>query len=287
MTAREPARSDLDLDLVGQRIVVTRPRDRAESWRSLFTNAGADVLSVPAFATSPLSGESVRAWVAAIEEALSSPPTSGSWVAVTSVASVDPALDALAPPGLLAAAIARLRWAAVGPATAAALRARGVEPTVELRSGGGQRLAAALIECESRERPRRGAAGSGLLRVLHPGARRVRPEFALALGAAGGEVVGYPVYENVPLTGLDLTQLHTEHLRSPITLLTFASPSAGERYFEVATREQQCWLCALPAVAVGATTAIALRGLGIARVVAAASPNGDDLLRAAQEALGR
>ncbi len=173
---------------------------------------------------------------------------------------------ALAPPSTTRKAP---RYAAIGPATAAALAAHGATPfTIGDGSGGhafAQRLAARL---------RTGA------RVLHPGPLEPEGTLARELEALGFFVQPLPLYATVARSD------DPELPDAPIVAL-LASPSAARALLarpRVAAR-----LAAAPAslrfVAGGATTAAQLAALGICDVTTAALPTGAPLHAALDAAL--
>ena len=129
--------------------------------------------------------------------------------------------------------------AAVGPATAAALRAAGAPADVEA------------------EPPTGGALARALLPLLPPAAQVIVVRGLLqaggldeALAAAGHAVLSVPVYSNEapPLPTL---------APFPVAAVLLASPSAGERLLAALP-----WLLDAPLLAGGPTTAAALRALG-------------------------
>jgi uroporphyrinogen III methyltransferase/synthase len=99
--------------LFGRSVVVTRAREQASELRSRLEFLGADVVEVPAIAIEPVD--------VALPDL-----ESYDWLVVTSANGVAAFFDALHERGLDARALGRLRVAAIGPGTAAALAARGV-----------------------------------------------------------------------------------------------------------------------------------------------------------------
>lgn len=251
------------------------------------------MLSFPVLETRAATTSDLTSWTNAVSIALVT--ARNVWVALTSVAAVDPAVRSLAESQLLEATRSRFRWAAVGPTTAAALRERGIEPVVVAPSGGGASLAAAIVDAVGEaERVRFGAhefldgdADAFDWLVLHPGARSVRPELREGVQRAGGEILELPVYENVPIADLDVSRLLIENARQPITIAAFASPSAGAALIASTTPRQRAWLQTIPALAIGSTTAQALGELGFARIGVAASPDPEDILAATCALLDR
>jgi uroporphyrinogen-III synthase len=137
-----------------------------------------------------------------------------------------------------AARAPKARWprvGAVGEATAAALRARGIQVDV-VGAGGGKELAAAWG-------PARGQ------RLLLPQAADAHPDLAEALRAAGARVTVAAVYRTVPLGGIDRASFESADL------VCFFAPSQVRafRALSVTTRAR-FW-------GVGPTTRAAMKGL--------------------------
>lgn len=130
--------------------------------------AGADVLVADLTRREPLPAAELEAALAETWE----------WVVVTSAATV-----AALPAGLGRTPHAP-RVAAVGPATAAALRAAGIEPDLVAQPGGGRALVATFPD------------GPG--RVLLPGAEEPSAEPAAGLTAKGWTVRPVAVYRTLP-----------------------------------------------------------------------------------------
>ncbi|MBL8843184.1 MAG: hydroxymethylbilane synthase [Planctomycetes bacterium] len=161
------------------------------------------------------------------------------------------------------------RYAAIGPATAAALAAHGAATSL-VGDGSGGRAFAQLLAAELP----RGA------RVLHPGPLEPEGTLARELDARGFAVTALPLYATVALDD------DPELPDAPLVVL-LSSPSAARAFLarpRVAAR-----LAAAPAslrfVAGGATTAVQLAALQVRDVVTAALPTGAPLLAALATAL--
>src|SRR5579862_89093 len=108
-----------ELPLAGRRILVTRTREQAQGLVDRIHAAGATVIVVPLIATIPLV-EPAEIIQAATTIATAPQPR---WVAFTSATAVRLVVGAAG-----ASALAPLRVAAVGPATADALVSAGAAP---------------------------------------------------------------------------------------------------------------------------------------------------------------
>lgn len=149
------------------KLVATRDPGRGAAWGRARRAEGHEVSFVP---------------LTRIEDAAPFPDPSGfDGVLFTSVNAVVRAPDGARWP----------RVGAVGPATADALRARGIPVDVAGEGPGGGRALAALWG-DARGR-----------RLLLPQAERAQPDLADALRAAGADVVAVGVYRSVPREDLD------------------------------------------------------------------------------------
>jgi uroporphyrinogen-III synthase len=165
-------------------------------------------------------------------------------VPLTAVADADPFPDPSSYDGVLftsANAAARApgaRWprvGAVGEATAAALRARGIDVDV-VGTGGGKELAAAWGQAKGQ-------------RLLLPQAEEAHPDLADALRAAGAEVTAVAVYRTVPLENVGTKPFEEADL------IAFFAPSQVRVFRTLGVRTRaRFW-------GVGPTTRAAMEGL--------------------------
>jgi uroporphyrinogen-III synthase len=164
----------------------------------------------------------------------------------------------------------RLRIAAVGAATAAALRGQGIEPTLvaagEEQSAGG--LLAALLA--------RLSCGQ---RVLLPQAADALPTLRDGLLAAGVAAVAVPAYDKRrPADAAARADgLFTGH---PIGWVTFTSPSIVRAFSGLFAATWEDRRGELRAASIGAVTSVELRRQGVEPAAVAAEP-GDQALAAA------
>lgn len=162
----------------GARLLVTRPDGQSESLCARLREIGIEPVEVPAVAiVPPESFETLDGAVARLERY--------DWVLVTSrngVEALFDRLDALARHDGIPSA---LRWAAIGPGTAQALRSRGVArvwvPSRYLSEAVGAELPA--------------VAGERVLRIRSEVASAVPAELLRAKGIEVDEVVGYRIVE--------------------------------------------------------------------------------------------
>lgn len=245
--------------LAGVRVVVTRAEHQAAGLAAAFAAAGALVEPLPLLEIAPPADPRPLERAAA-ELALYD------WLVLTSANAVEaflPLAGGALPP--------RLRVAAVGPATAEALRSFEVEP--EIISGGANRadaegLLAELAPLVARRR-----------RVLLPLAADARATLVEGLTAAGAEAVAVVAYDkrlpaSAPARARELFDA------SPIGWATFTSGRIARHFAELFEGEWERRRGELRAASIGPVTSAELRRLGVEPAAESASP-GDEALVAA------
>ena len=231
------------------RVVVTRPRHRADERMASLRARGVEPLLRPAIEITPPAdpGPLHRAAEAC---------ASWAWVAFTSTAGVRAfagALDEVGadlPPGPPPA------LAAVGPSTAAAVAERFGRSAVLVPDA--TYSAAGLLDAFLR----RGGALEGRP-VLLPLAEAASDELATGLREAGARVERVTAYRTVPPDPAEVESVRGALAGGDVRLLTFTSPSTAENFLELVGETA----LATPAAAIGPVTAEAARELGY-RVVA-------------------
>lgn len=206
--------------LAGKRIVVTRAREQAAGLIRLLEEAGAQVLELPTIRIEP--PESWEPLDRAIEEL-----EAFRWVVFTSVNGVEMFRARLEASGRDSKALSNARIAAIGPATAGALRRWGRAPDIvptEYR-------AEALVE-----RLRSGVSPGD--RVLVPRAAEAREVLVAGLRALGARVVEVPAYRTRPVgDGADRLK---QALRSgSIHAITFTSSSTVRNFASLFSHEER------------------------------------------------
>ena len=178
------------------------------------------------------------------------------WVVVTSAAGVDS----------LPAVPAGPRWAAVGQATAGALRARGVEADLVPQESSGAALASALPD----------PADARVLLVRASAADPDLPDGLRKRGASVTEITAYETVEGPAESAAPLRQA----LASPdLAAVVFASGSAVRGFIKLGGGSS------LPAVTIGPRTTTAARAAGFTVVAEAAAPDVGQLASAVERAL--
>lgn len=240
----------IPLPLAGQHVLVTRPAGQAEGFRTLLEAAGATVTTAPTIRLIPPSDPgALERTVARLAEY--------DWVVLTSVNAVHRLGEAA--PEADSIALAAGRFAAVGPATADALRALGVAECLVPPVYRGEALADEIVA----------ATGPGSLsaaRVLLVQAERARPVLRERLVAAGARVDVAPAY------AVEVNRDVRDVLREFIELgrgdwLTFTASSAARAFVQLVGAQTGGALVA----AISPVTASTLSRLGLPVHVVAAT----------------
>lgn len=203
--------------LLGKGVVVTRAREQASGLAAQLTELGADVVQFPTIAIRPLEDYSeLDTIVAAIAEG-----DAYHWLIFTSVNGVRFFWRRLLRAGWDARILGGVRVAAIGPATAAALRERGIVPDFVPDRYVAESVAQGLLE--------RGVAGR---RVLLPRAREAREVLPDVLRKAGALVDVIPVYETVP-AAVRREDVLERLAEGRIHCVTFGSSSTVENFLSL------------------------------------------------------
>ena len=205
--------------LAGRRIAVTRAREQAGDLVRALEALGAAVVCAPTIRIEPLRD------LAPLRDALRR-VADYSWVVFTSQNTVQIVCDALVEWGYAPRDLANTRVAAIGPATGAALAARGVR--VDALPDG--YVAESLVTALAARGDLRGT------RVLLPRAETARDALPEGLRARGATVDVIPVYRTMPELG-DGPGLAREILDGRIDVVTFTSSSTVHAFVQAVGRE--------------------------------------------------
>ena len=232
--------------LAGRRIVITRPKEQAGQLRRLLEEAGGEVLEVPTIRIDP-----PESW-GPLDQALGH-LDEFQWLIFTSVNGVESFRQRLATNGVDPGALARRRVAAIGPATAEALKELGISPEVvpdEYRAEG------LLERLRAHIRP-----GD---RVLLPRAAETRDLLVKELGRLGAEVVEVPAYCTVAVReGAPVLRRALES--GSVDVVTFTSSSTVRHLVAMfGPREAAALLRATAVACIGPVTAATAAELGLA-----------------------
>ena len=233
--------------LAGHTVVVTRPRGQAGGMAALLEAQGADVLLAPVI-------EIVSLGPTAEVEAAIDGLAGYDVVIFTSVNGVEEFCAQLRGRGLGADVLAARELVAIGPATAAALEARSLTPSLVPETYVAEGVLAAL-----EERARR-LAGA---RVLLPRAREARSVLPDTLRELGALVDVVPLYDTLPARFLDVPRERIEQA----DYITFTSSSTVRAFIDLMGSELLTQrLARVRLASIGPVTSAALRehGLGVA-----------------------
>jgi len=245
MSMSAPLPPPLEAPLRGVRVLVTRPHAEAEPLRRSLHAAGAIVLDLPTIAVEP--PESYRP----LDTALST-LSEYDWIVFTSRNAVNAVFDRLAVLGSPPVFPVTLWVAAVGPATAAHLRRRGVYVDAVPES--------AAVSFLSRELQRRGMSGT---RVLLPQGNLSDRELQDDLERSGASVDAVISYQTVQPSALDGSVLEAVR-RCEVDVVALASPSAVHNLAYLLSLDGGCAILQdVSLVCIGPSTAAAVRDLNL------------------------
>lgn len=195
------------------------------------------------------------------------------WAVFASATAVERTLDRMRSLGIDAGALARLRLAAVGPATADRLARDVREPDLVPAEAKGEAMAAALAP-HVRGR-----------RVLLPRPGEGRPELLDGLAAAGADVAAVEAYRTVPAPPERIAPLARWLAAGEVDAIAFASPSAVKAVVAGLGRDAAL-LRRVVVAAIGPTTAEAVREAGFEVGARPARYTGVDLAESIAARLG-
>jgi hydroxymethylbilane synthase len=245
------------------RVLVARASDQAAPLLDVLEEVGLGAVSVPAIEIEPVEpgGPLDQALVAA---------RPGTWLLITSSNAATATLAGLSRAGV---AVNTFRWAAVGPATAALLRARKIPDPFVPRAATGMALADELpLDADDEVLlPRTDVADDAL-----PTALRAR-------GAVVTELIAYRTIEAPTASRSILGQAFDD---GPVDAIVLTSGSTARGLLALADDGVADRLRRTPVVAIGEPTAAAARGLGYDAVHVSSSPSIAALARFTAVSLG-
>lgn len=234
--------------LAGLEVAITRPTAPDDSWSAAFDAAGARLKASPLFTIVPTSDREP------MDAALARLPDFA-WIAFTSAHAVAALANALRSVSGRRPAIA-----VVGPATAAAVRALGVEVDLEAKRADGAALARALVATSERPGP-----------VLIPSAADARPELAAGLEAASIPFERVVAYEKKPIPKA-AARLARWMTAKPSRWVVATSPRMARALIEALKTSPHAGDAEPSIATIGPTTASALDAMGVPSTAMAATP---------------
>jgi uroporphyrinogen III methyltransferase / synthase len=227
--------------LFGKRIVVTRAAQQAQVLSEKLRELGAEVIEMPATRIERLDSSHLRELLPDL--------AAYQWLIFTSQNGVGIFWENLLAAGLDARALAPVRIAAVGPATAATLLERGI--TVDVIP---ERFVAEGLLDKLRERT--DVSGARVLYITAENAREALPE---GLSELGTDVTVLPLYRSTS-DGAGAARLAKRVSAGEVDVVTFTSGSAVRAYVEAIGADLAP---KAPAASIGPQTSEALRAAGI------------------------
>ena len=244
--------------LFGKRVLVTRPVGQAGATAELLRRQGADPLELPAIALFPPPDPArVTAAVRELDRY--------DVVAFTSENGVLHLFRELDAQGRDARAFGRARVAAVGTATAAALRARGVRADIVPAEFRGDTLADAILA----DPEVAAALARGRARVLVPRALVAREVLAARLQEHGCEVSILPVYETRPASAERRAELITRLEAHAVDAVLLTSSSTADSLCELLGARAAELLHGVVLASIGPVTTATAEKRGLTVVVTA------------------
>ncbi|MFB3891105.1 MAG: uroporphyrinogen-III C-methyltransferase [Phycisphaerae bacterium] len=212
------------LPLAGKTVLVTRARAGASELAARLAELGADVMDAPTIEISFGVPPSSTLGGAALDSALRRAAAGEfDWLALTSPNGVEAVFRRLSAMGLDARALARVKIAAVGPGTAAALAARSIMADLVPAQYTTEALATAIIEAIGKTSPPR---------ILLARADIATPALPDALRKAGAAVEEVTAYRTLRPSSLPPRAI--EALREKrVDWITFTSSSTVENFLSL------------------------------------------------------
>lgn len=200
--------------LLGKGVVVTRAREQASSLLRTLQDLGACCYQFPTIAIKPLPDYSKL-------HQIFGNLADYDWLIFTSVNGVKIFWQELRGQGLDSRALGSCQVAAIGPATADALRDQGIEPDFVPEKYMAEHVVQGLLE-----------RGASQARVLLPRAEKAREILPQALGRAGARVDVLPVYrtELAQESGQSILEAINE---GKVQYITFTSSSTVDNFFRL------------------------------------------------------
>lgn len=206
------------LPLLGKTIVVTRAREQASASAHLMASLGAEVIQFPTITIEPLKDYSeVQAELARLGDY--------HWVIFTSVNGVRHFWRQLSLAGKDSRALGPCQVAAIGPATAKELEARGIIPDFIPEKFVAEDIARGLVE--------RGMKGKN---ILLPRARVARDVLPQTLEKAGAVMRVLPIYETMPCDK-EKERVLTAIEEKSLDCITFGSSSTVTNFLSLIPAE--------------------------------------------------
>ncbi len=249
--------------LFGRRILVTRTREQASSLVEALEDLGAECLEVPTIKIRPLEDYQI------LDQALSE-LASFDWVVFTSVNGVKYFFERLFVVGKDVRALASAKLAAIGQATAKALKDYGLQVDLLPQEFRAEGLLAAFEKI--------GVAGQ---RILIPRALEAREILPQKLREMGAQVIVAPTYQTV--LPEEEAKRAEELLRKGVDVVTFTSSSTAKNLLAMLGEENKKLLSQTILASIGPITSETLKRAGFLPQIEAQEFTIPGLVRAIKE----
>jgi uroporphyrinogen III methyltransferase/synthase len=251
------------LPLFGQRVVVTRARRQAGQLRAMLQRLGADVLEIPTIRIERLPLTAGR------REGFQDFGRQFDWAVFSSPNGVDCFFDEMKAAAIDVRALGSARIAALGPATAARIAARGIRVDLQPDIFTKEALAAVFATVEVKGK-----------RFCLAQGRLADPGLAEHLRSRGATVDPWILYDTQPETK-DVNGARSRYLQEGAHWIAFTSASTVENWHRLALRPEGS--APLPRViSIGPATSAVLRQLGYEIEAEAAKATLDSMIEAIQ-----
>lgn len=249
--------------LAGRRILITRPWPQGKGMAKRLSELGAEVVQFPAIKISPPAD--LEAFDRIVREA-----SGFDWIVFTSVNGVEWFWRRLKAQGLDVRSLARVKVAAIGPATSKALAERGILVDYQPAEYIAEAVALGL-----------GPRVKGK-KVLLPRADIARPVLAEELRQWGAEVVEVAAYKTEKADG-DAYKLQEWLSQGKIDAVTFTSASTVRSFLEILGSKARKLLEQTAVACIGPVTGRAAREAGLKVAVEAKEYTEEGLIQALLE----
>ncbi len=250
--------------LWGKRVLVTRSRTQASRLIEMLIDLGAEPIELPSIEIGPL--DDYGELDAALAETADVP---GRWIIFASVNSVEFVWERLRATGQDARHFAGATIGAIGPATARALRERGIEPDFIPKRSVSEEVIAELS----------GLDWAGRLALL-PGSAIGRDALAVGLAGLGADARRVPAYRNVRPEGIE--ERARQAFERGVDVITFTSSSTVRNLLDILGDDRRL-LEGSTIACIGPITAGTALELGLSVDIIAAEHNVEGLADALAE----
>jgi uroporphyrinogen III methyltransferase/synthase len=245
--------------LSGRRVLVTRAAEQSPVLTTALEELGAEPIVVPTIEIVPPQS------FAELDQAIAE-LNSIDYLILTSVNAVTAFFDRLTTQGYDARALAGLQTVVVGPKSAEALAARGVNADLMADDFHAEGVVALL---------KNQVFGK---RLLYPKAALARDLIPTELSAAGGEVLAPVAYASVP--PVNAAEKLQRALAENLDLLTFTASSTVQNFVDLLDPKELALARQVPVASIGPLTSETARDLGFNVVIEPEKSTLDDMIEA-------